>query len=237
MQKNQKQLLTVYLPITMLFILLDNLCPEVPWVNYLKFVSIISLFLVALRTVKHHAEQKILTAALFFVAVGDFFLVFCKTFFDSSERTLPFGILGFTIAYLLLIAAFRKGGKIGWPRAAAAVPILALAVPAVLRLFPHIEGILKYGLTIFIIILCFTSWTCLCTIWEGYYSRQSSGRIALAGILMLICDLGVGLSLFDPNFSGEFVNWLKNIIWGSYVPAWTLIVMTVQEKNLINQRT
>lgn len=235
MDKPQKQLLAIFLPLTMFFIVLDNLYPGAPWVNYLKFAAIISLFLTAARTPKRYLEQRILTAAMFFVMVGDFFLVFCSTLFDTAGRTLPLGVLGFAIAYLLLITAFTKDLKISWRKAAAAVPILAISIPVIITLFPFVSGIIRYGLLLFISILCIASWSCICTVCEGYFTPQSSYRIALAGILMLVCDLGVGLSLFAPKFAGHLVPWVKNIIWGSYIPAWTLIAITVQEKKLYNK--
>ncbi|WP_418791721.1 lysoplasmalogenase family protein [Phosphitispora sp. TUW77] len=229
----QKLLLATFLPLTVLFLVLDNLSPEAAYVNYIKFLSIISLCLTALLINKKYPEQKLLAAAMFFVMIGDFFLVFCSTYFDSG-KFMPFGILGFTAAYLFVIAAVQKNFKISSFEAAAALPVLAITVPAVIILFPFINGIMRYGLIIFIAILCYCSWICIGTVFRGYFTTKNSRLIALAGFLMLICDLGVGMATFHPYFSSSFVPWLKNIIWGAYVPAWTIIVVTIAEKNLIN---
>ena len=228
----QKLLLSIFLPLTALFIALDNFFPGAAFVSYIKFVTIIALFLISLRISKKHPEQRLLTAAMFFVMAGDFFLVFCKTYFDS-EKFLPLGVLGFSAAYLLVILAFQKNFKISSLDAVAALPILVITIPVVINLFPFLSGFIKYGLIAFIAILCYCSWTCICTVFRGYFTPKSSRRIALAGVLMLICDLGVGLSSLHPYFSGTFVPWIKNVIWGAYVPAWTLIVVTIAERDLI----
>ncbi len=232
MNKVQKLVLSIFLPITALFIVLDNIFPGAPLVNYIKFVTIITLFLIALRINKTYPEQRLLTAAMFLVMIGDLFLVFCKTFFDSG-KFLPFGVLSFSIAYLLVVFAFQRNFKTGRFEAVAALPVLIITIPVVIILLASVSGFLKFGLLIFIAILCYCTWTCICTVSRGYFVPKSSYRIALAGFLMLICDLGVGLSSFYPQFSGTFVPLLKNIIWGSYIPAWTLIVVTIAEKNLI----
>ncbi len=231
MNKVQKLILSVFLPMTGLFIALDNFFPGAPYVNYIKFVTIITLFLITLGINKKYPEQKILTVAMFFVVAGDFFLVFCKTYF-ASEKFPLYGVLSFSAAYLLVILAFQKNFKIGRFEAAAALPVLIITVPVVIILLPFVSGLIKYGLLIFIFVLCYCSWTCICTLSRGYFAPRSSHRIALAGFLMLICDLGVGLSSFHPCFNGTFVPLIKNIIWGSYIPAWTLIAVTIAEKNL-----
>jgi len=50
---------------------------------------------------------------------------------------------------------------------------------------------------------------------------------------MLICDISVAHTLFNPAFVGQFIPWLKNIIWFSYVPAWTLIVYISTKEDIL----
>lgn len=235
MNREQKLLLRIYLPLTAVFLVLDHLFPKADFVNYLKFAAIISLFLFVKRLKTFLPEQQILLKSLFFICVGDFFLVFCYSILNEPDKVLPFGMIGFAAAYVMLIKAFQKKFKVGLSEVMAAVPVIILTVPVFKGVFPYVLGPLKYGLILFCLLLCYNTWTCLCTVSRGYFNLTSSYRIALAGLLMLICDLGVSLSIFHPEFNQQFNPWLKNIIWGTYIPAWTLIAVTAADHDLISK--
>ena len=66
MNRYQKLLLGIYLPLTAVFMILDHLFPGANFVNYLKFSAIITLFLFVCRVKKYFPEQKTLTMALFY---------------------------------------------------------------------------------------------------------------------------------------------------------------------------
>lgn len=237
LNQNQKLLFGIYLPLTAVFLVFDHLFPGADFVNYLKFTAIITLFLFVSGVKKYFPEQKTLVKSLFFICVGDFFLVFCYTLLNQAATVLPFGIIGFAAAYLILIKAFQKNFRIGLYEVLAAVPVAGLTAPVFAAVFPYISGPLKYGLILFCLILCYTTWTCLCTVSRNYFNQASSYRIALAGILILICDLGVSLAIFHPHFNQQFNPWLKNVIWGAYIPAWTMIAFTIADPQLVKKIT
>jgi hypothetical protein len=41
--------------------------------------------------------------------------------------------------------------------------------------------------------------------------------------------------LFNPAY-GEPVWWLQNLVWGTYIPAWTLIVLNIADERLLARR-
>jgi hypothetical protein len=45
---------------------------------------------------------------------------------------------------------------------------------------------------------------------------------------MFISDMFVAYSIFHPDFK-EFILWKENLIWGTYVPAWTFLMIVVAE--------
>ncbi|MCL5057794.1 MAG: hypothetical protein M1130_07340 [Actinobacteria bacterium] len=55
----------------------------------------------------------------------------------------------------------------------------------------------------------------------------------LAGLLILISDIGVANNVFNPAYSSIIVPWLQNIIWGTYIPAWTLMAVNIAENRLL----
>lgn len=232
MNRIQKRLLYTFLPLTVIIVLLDNFYPGNLQINYIKYAVILALFLATLRIRKRCREQVFMNIAVFFIVVADFFLVFCDTIPELSHKVVPWGMLGFLVAYSFLILAFSKNSKLGWRELLAAVPVLALFVPNYVLLLPHVSGIMFYGASFFSIVLCYMTWTAVCTIFWRYYTPAVARRIALAGYLILICDVGVSQAFFNPAFKNQFSPWLTNIIWAAYVPGWTLIVLTIAEEKL-----
>ena len=233
MSGRQKILLAVFLFMTMIILILDNLFPGDSPVYYIKYGTVVSLFVVALAIRKRYREQVIMNLALFFAAVGDFFLNFCNVNPALAVKVVPFGMAGFTLSYLLLIAAWLKNFKPGVWELVAAIPVLGVYIPVFITLVPYVRGAMFYAAVLFGIVLCFMAWTSISTLFGGYYSSKVSHRTALAGYLIFLSDIAVAFVLFHPAFAGTFVPWLENIIWLTYIPAWTLIVTTIAEEDLV----
>ncbi|MDD4048616.1 MAG: lysoplasmalogenase family protein [Clostridia bacterium] len=153
MKNIRKYLFVIYLPITFLFLILDNFYPGESFVNYIKFATIITLFLVAFSIKKKYPEQKLMNLAIFFIIIGDFFLVYCGTIPELSDKVVPFGMIRFILAYLSLIVAFQKNFKIAKGELLALV--LVIFIPNFIKLYPHITGAIFYGATIFSFVLCY----------------------------------------------------------------------------------
>lgn len=224
--------LVVYLSMTAVILVLDHICPGADGVAAFKYAVMVSLFLSVLFTKKRFPEQRLMTLALFFAVVADFFLVFSTTLHLQRDLT-PLGIAGFFAAYLCLIAAYQKNFKVGRGEILSAVPIAAVFLYAFFSLQAYVKGPVLIGLAVFGMVLCYMAWTSVCTVFRNYFHPKSARLIALSGILMFICDLGVAYSLFHPAFAGGFDPWLKNIIWGAYIPGWTLLRVLIAEEKLL----
>src|SRR5471030_1232513 len=97
MNKTQKILLIIYLPMTLLILLLDNIYPKENKVLYIKYSIMITLFLSAIKMNKKFHEQKIMALSFFFLVVADFFLVFINTIDNLKIDFSPFGAVGFLL--------------------------------------------------------------------------------------------------------------------------------------------
>lgn len=236
----QKILITIYIPLTLLIIIYDNIFPQEIMVNYLRYFIIGTLMLVALISIKEypeHPKKKYLSRSLIFVFIADFFLVFSKTI-DFIEYNLNFlGLLGFMLAYICLIRMYKTKSKNKVKDLISSTPVIVAFALTVMELKPYLEGVLFIGSLIFAIVIYYMLWTSICTLNRDYYSKKVSYLIATSGILMVICDMGVAFSMFHPNYAIIYSPLLKNIIWGAYIPAWTIVVVIINEKNLYKRRS
>lgn len=234
MNNTQRVLLSIYLPITFLILVLDNVFPGIDIVWYLKYTIIITLFLSALTIRKKFREQNIMALSLFFVVAADFFLVYSLTLKNLKINLIPFGITGFLLAYLCLIVAYQKNFRVEKEEFITAVFIIVIFLLVSLHLIPHIKGVMLIETLIFWFVLCYMTWTSICTIFRKYYNAKIARLIALSSILMFICDIGVAYGLFYPVYSEFLITLVKNIVWAAYILGWTFLTIIISEENLLD---
>lgn len=230
MNNTQRVLLSVYLPITLLILFLDDAFPNVNMVWYLKYTVIVTLFLAAFSIKKRYREQKLMTLSLFFVVIADFFLVFSLTLIDIKINLMPFGIAGFFFAYICLIFAYEKNFKMGRAEILTAIPIAVTFLLVFLSLQPYIKGLMIIGALFFEAVLCYMLWTSVCTIFRKYYKSKITFLIAVSSLFMFICDIGVAYGLFYPNYSDRLYTVVKNVVWLVYIMGWTLLTVIISEE-------
>lgn len=195
----------------------------------------ITLFLSSLVTVKKYREQKIMAAAFIFLVIGDFFLVFLNTFHYSKMSIAPYGITGFFLAYLCLIAAYQKNFKMGRAEILTAIPLVLVFLCINLILHQYLQGFMFIGLVVFGAALFFMTWTAICTLFRQYFTYKAAWIIAISASLMLICDLGIVISTLNYIQTGTVLPWLENIVWAAYIPGWTLLAVLINEDILITR--
>ncbi|WP_160687746.1 lysoplasmalogenase family protein [Clostridium sp. C2-6-12] len=235
MRNTQRILIAIYFPITVLIFILDNYYPKENMILYLKYTTMITLFLSALTIKKKFMEQKLMALSLFFLVIADFFLVFSGTIDNLKMNLDPFGILGFLCAYICLIVAYNKNFRLRVSEIFVAIPFVILFISLFSLLIPYIyNSVMKIGTIIFGIVLTYMAWTSVCTIFRNYFTKKASWIIAASGCLMFICDVGVAFSKFYPPLATTNSTWLTNIIWTAYVPGWTLLAVLICEEDLIN---
>ena len=223
--------LTQLVAVLVLFHLLSD---DYAALGTVKYAVIGSIFAASLFLPKPTADHRWLAAAIAFLFVGDFFLIFVGTLPGvSPDRTWVKvgGMIGFLSAYLCLLVAYWRHVAFGRRELLSAVPVLIAVAPVAVVLIPHLHGAMLAWALVFALFLTLMAWSALCTVHRGYYARPVAVRFAIAGFLMFLSDLAVGLSFFYPGLHRN-QPWLGTWIWLTYVPAWALIVVNLAEPRL-----
>lgn len=231
----QKNVILVSFILTLLIVIFDNIFPGAFLIRFFKLFVIIYLFLRALTIEKKHPVQRLFNLALFFTAAGDLVFVVAHTRPMLFSLVTPLGAAFFAAAYLILLNVFAQNGKISFYKLLVLLLLLGLYLPVFFKYFLHVPSPLIYALFLFCLVLCSMTWRAVCTILEKYYTLHTSVLMALAGILIFLSDTFVGLAVYEPAFSGLFVPWLENVIWGTFILAWTIIVLLTAEENLVRK--
>jgi hypothetical protein len=199
-----------------------------------KYAVIGSIFVASLFLPKPTADHRWLAAAVALLFVGDFFLIFVGTLPGvSPDQTWVKvgGMIGFFAAYLCLLGAYWRRVAFGRGELLSAFPVLIAVAPVAVVLVPHVHGAMLAWALLFAFFLALMAWSALCTVHRAYYTRPVAVRFAIAGFLMFLSDLAVGLSFFYPGLHRN-QPWLGTWIWITYVPAWALIVVNLAEPRL-----
>jgi hypothetical protein len=204
-----------------------------------KYAIITTIFVASLLLPKPSRVHWALWLAILLLFVGDFFLVFLWLVLlgvagDSLVIKVG-GMAGFLSAYVCLTWVYTRKFSFGARDLLSALPVLAVLVPILILLVPHVTGPFLIVALVFAFTVGFMAWNAICTIHRGYYRRSVSIKFAVAGYLMFLSDMGVALTFFYPGLQGN-IPWLLNEVWVTYVPGWTLILITIAENTLIEDQ-
>lgn len=199
-----------------------------------KYAVIGSMFVASRLLPRPTTDHRWLAAAVACLFVGDFFLILLGTLpgFSPDQTVVKVGgMVGFLASYLCLLGAYWR--RVRWSRAELLLllPVVGALVPVAVLLLPQLGGVMRAWALVFTAFLALMAWSALCTLPRGYYARPVARRFALAGFLMFLSDLAVGLSFFYPGLHRN-QPWLGTFIWITYVPAWALIVVNLAEPRL-----
>lgn len=221
MNRQQHLLLRIFVPWTVLILLLNQILPDSGATSWLKFGATATLALtVLLKGGKGHRQKK-MAAAVLFAATGDLFLILL-------DAAMPLGVLSFLTAYLLLIRAYGTGRKPGLGEAVAGLPFLLLIAAAAWWLSPSLGTTFSIGGFAAGLVLSLMAWLAVRLLFGGPFKPATARLLAASGMLMFLCDLGVALGL-HPSFTGSSRVLLEQIIWAAYLPGWTLLALAVLE--------
>lgn len=230
----QRILLAIYIPLAVLIIIFENCCFEKDIINYLKYTIIVTLFLAVICTRKSFPEQKIMTRAFYYVVMADFFFVLYSTFHLQLDLSFVGG-LGFFLAYLVLIKAYRRNFKFNKTTMIIAIPIAVIYALILISVYPHVNIFMFFGILVFGVVIGLMMLMAICTIFMKYFHLKIAIIIAVSAILMFVCDAGEILATFNPVYAPTTAMWLQNIIWGAYIPGWALLAVVINEKKLLWQ--
>ncbi len=211
--------------------------------NYLplgivKYTVILSIFITSFFAPKNSPEHKLTGYAIAFLLIGDTFFILIGLIPGCSPES-PLaktgGMLGFFAAYGILSYLFSRNFSLGRQDFFKLIPVLIVISPVAYIIIPYLQGVQLAGALVFALLLSFMAWSGLCTLHRGYFKRSVAMKFALAGFLMFASDMGVTFSLFYPGLTRQDP-WLGNFIWITYIPGWTLLLLTLFETNLICEK-
>ncbi len=217
-------IIATYLILTVMILLFHFVYEDAnPSLN-LRFGVRVAMFVTTVIIVKQHREQKIITLAFLCTVISDFFFTFVKTFdFELVNRNL-YGITGFIVAYLFLIAAFQRNFKIGKKEIFTVLPFVVIFGYVLVSLKQYATGLFLMAAIVLGIVLCYAAMTMIATLYRGYFKRSIAWMIAVAGIILFLSDMVVAYSIFHPDFR-MFILWKDNLVWGTYMIGWILLLM------------
>lgn len=173
-------------------------------------------------------EKKRLRAAFFFTLVSDFFFIFVKLYNNDMPNREMYGMMGFILAYFFLTWTFSDRLRLGKKELLTILPFITIFLILFLTLRQYAQGFMfPVGVGIGLM-LSFTGLATVSTTFRHYFTKRAALYIALAGSLMFFSDLFVAYSIYHPDWK-TFMLWKENTIWGTYVPAWTLLLLLLAE--------
>lgn len=234
MKNEQRVIVATYTSLTLLILLFTTLYSLDSSAQYLRFGVRVAMFLSVVFIKKNYREQKILIPAFFCTLVSDcFFVVLRATNPDFVNREL-YGMLVFVMAYLFLVAAFQRNFKFGKNEIITLIPFAIIFAMVLTALVKYMEGFMFWAAIVLGIILCYTGMTMVSSLFRGYFNRGTAWRIAIAGSILFLSDMVVAFSIFHPDFQG-FLLWKENLIWGTYMVGWMLLLSVAAEERLMVQ--
>ncbi len=229
MKNTQRILLAVYLPLTLLILIFNSLYQFDSPALYLKFSVRVIMLVSLLVLVKRNRDHIFILLAFFFSVISDYYFVYTPTLENTVANRQLYGMLGFVVSYLFLIAAFSRNFRLGKRELLTLLPFLTVFAYVFLSIRQYTEGIMFIAGLLVGLVLSLAGMIMVSTLYRGYFSKKAGGLIAIAGCLEVVCDVFVAFSIFHPDFKG-FILWKENTIWSTYMIAWTLLLILVAEE-------
>ncbi|MBP1919818.1 lysoplasmalogenase family protein [Youngiibacter multivorans] len=219
------KILIIYSLVALIILVLDVSGISGRFLWGVRYAIMLSMPLYSLKAANKGREQRLLAASLFLIAAGDFFLYVPLASGNENPKLYPWGIVLFSLAYLMLSTAYlRNAGKDKREILLALMPMTILAA-GFYGVLSFADGNLVISSLLLILSISFMLWNALCVPIRGWYDRTSSRLIVISAFLMLACDAGVGLGMMAGISSELLFDIGRNIVWSAYIPAWAIILM------------
>lgn len=232
MNKTRKLALQIFIPLTLIIILMIYLIPDSNLLHYSKFAGTVGLFIFALGIKTEGMIWLLLKIAFFLSALGDFFLAAMKAIDKNFDGSL-YGIGLFLLAYVFLIMTFQKFGdewnrKNIWKELFLLIPLLLIVAIFFVTMYKYLGGIMIPISILFAITITYMTWTAITTITRGWFKKSSALLIGIAVILIFISDFAVAYEIFLPSFENPPA-WIEALVRGTFTPAWTLLLLVLAD--------
>ncbi|MDY0235465.1 MAG: hypothetical protein RBR71_05525 [Gudongella sp.] len=225
MTLKQKSIAITYSVLLVLILGLEFYNINFSLISWIRFLTMFSLSIIVVMSKKNEYFKNISIVFILIVA-GDFFLVLSNAIQGLNQNIAFLGFIPFTGAYLLLDTIYLKSYNFNKRDAIVAIPFIVLCILVSYTLNPYVEGLFLKGVSfILLLALLVVSWSSALFLFRDIFTKNRSIMIAISGILMLACDLGVGFDLFYPEFY-QIRNVVPiNLVWLFYIPGWVLLAI------------
>ncbi len=232
----QRFLIATYTTLTSLILIFSVLYSIEGPAQFLKFGVRVSMLLTVLFVYKKYREQKILVIAFLFTLISDYFFILLRVTDEDFVNREMYGMLGFVLAYLFLIAAFQRNFRIGKKEIIALIPFVIIFTLVLVVLAKYAVGAMFWAAIVLGVVLCYSGMTMVASLFRGYFSRGAAWRIAIAGCILFLSDMVVAFSIFHPDYQG-FLLWKELTIWGTYMIGWSLVLSVSVEDRLLKKQS
>lgn len=229
MNRIQRIVLLTFLPLTVIELILVYIYDTSNIVRCVQFAGTVMLFMFAVFVKKEFKEQRILVFGFLFSVIGDFFMILLPVIRKGADSNMP-GIVCFLLAYVFVIWTFNRNFRLKLSDGLLALPFLATVIYFLVTMTQYIKGTIVLAVLLFSITITIMAWTSVCTLVRGYFTRRVAIIVAIAAVALFSSDMGVAYALFYPPLKGSV--WLEMFIRATYVPAWTLLLAVVCDKNI-----
>lgn len=231
----QRFLIATYAILTLMILLFTVLYAIESPAQYLKFGVRIAMLLTVVFVSKKYREQKILVLAFLCTVISDYFFILLSVTDPDFINREMYGMLGFILAYVFLVAAFQRNFKFGGKEFVTLAPFVIIFTFVLIVLAKYAVGFMFWAAVILGGVLCYTGMTMVSCLYRGYFSKGAAWRIAIAGCILFLSDMLVAFSIFHPDFKG-FLLWKELVIWGTYMIGWSLILSVAVEDRLLKSQ-
>lgn len=225
MNQLQEVISIIYTVLTILILLSQCLYKENTPTTPLKLITRISMLLFTIYIVGSSEFSSInpflITAAFVLTVIADCFF--------ATKKSIQ-GIVFFILTYITLFFTFNP--TLDFQHKLYLIPFLLifLGVFFYLRCYVH-QIIIQAGALLFGLSLSAAAWALVTTSYRCFSSYVSTMTF-VAGVLLFISDMFVAYSIFYP-FKQNFVCWLENTIWLTYMVGWTLLMLVIADNSIL----
>lgn len=219
MNANQKLLLALFLPYSILILGMMAAFPGHGFLKYPQLAGMVALCLFVLAGEKPTWVHRWMAVGYLFMVAGDVVFIF--------PRNYMIGIGLYLMSYVfVLLALARKGRPALWQWALLAALVLIFAGVAANLLLPHATGVLFAAALVFSVILVAMCWVTVSTLRQPRFSRTAARLFAAGGLSILGSDVGVAYLVFDPAFAG-YTLWLELWVRATFMAGWLFFTLAL----------
>lgn len=234
MNRNQKLILSIFLPVTILELIMIYSFNNSDIVRYFEFAVTTAMLAAAVFVKKGFREQKILVLSFLFSTAGEFFLLIYPILKEGATGTMG-GLAMFLLAYVFIIAAFSRSFRWSLSDGLLLLPFIC----AVGVLFADLRSYLAGAMLIAVVVFCATitvmAWTTVTTLRRGYFAKRVALMAAAAGVMIFMSDFGAAFQIFYPPLVSNPSVPTEMFVRATFVSAWTLLLAVVFDKSMLKE--